>query len=140
VSGSAQDERSVPHLADPKTVAYFDANVPEYSVKRLDHAAGFVRERVNGDSSLIDIGCGVGNTLESSGIASVAAIGARVGDVVVVGLNVGINRVPLLLAGSEEVLEGLAGELHVLPRHRPLSIALWRFWHTQWNSEPGGRL
>ena len=77
VSDSAQDELSIPPLADPETVAYFDANVPEYSVERLEHAAAFIRDRADGDSSLIDIGCGVGNTLEF--VAKATRIGSLAG-------------------------------------------------------------
>jgi SAM-dependent methyltransferase len=73
-----QDERPIPRLADPETVAYFDANVPEYSVGRLEHAADFIRQRATGDSALVDIGCGVGNTLEfvadATGIEHLAGI------------------------------------------------------------------
>jgi SAM-dependent methyltransferase len=78
VADQAQDERFAPPLADPETVAYFDANVPEYSVERLEHAAEFIRERSSAGSSLIDIGCGVGNTLEfvaeSTGVENLAGI------------------------------------------------------------------
>ena len=77
MSDSTQDEVSVPRLADPETVAYFDANVPEYSVERLEHAAAFIGERTDGDSSLIDIGCGVGNTLEF--VAKATRIGSLAG-------------------------------------------------------------
>lgn len=49
--------------SDPDTVAYFDSHVPDYDPGRLEVAAAFLREHAGPDSSLIDLGCGVGNTL-----------------------------------------------------------------------------
>jgi glycosyltransferase involved in cell wall biosynthesis/SAM-dependent methyltransferase len=49
---------------DVATAAYFDAHVPEYSIKRLAHVAGFLDRHAGPGSSLIDLGCGTGNTLE----------------------------------------------------------------------------
>jgi hypothetical protein len=59
---------------------------------------------------------------EPGGIALVPALDARVGDVVVVDLDVGIDQIPSRHAGSAEVLEGPADQLHVLFRHRSRSI------------------
>ena len=63
---------------DPQTVAYFDEHVPEYSVQRLQHAADWISEHKRSDSSIVDVGCGAGNTLaflqESTGIESVVGI------------------------------------------------------------------
>jgi SAM-dependent methyltransferase len=49
---------------DRSTTEYFDSHVPAYSVGRLEFVADFIKARAGRDSSLIDIGCGVGNTLE----------------------------------------------------------------------------
>ena len=49
---------------DRSTTEYFDSYAPEYSVGRLQFAADFIKAQARPDSSLIDIGCGVGNTLE----------------------------------------------------------------------------
>ena len=61
---------------DTATIAYFDEHVPEYSLERLRHAADFVRRHASPDASLIDLGCGVGNTLayvkEAAGLSNVA--------------------------------------------------------------------
>lgn len=48
---------------DEATVAYFDSHVPEYSVGRLDRAVEFIRAHAQPGASLIDLGCGTGNTL-----------------------------------------------------------------------------
>ncbi len=48
---------------DEATIAYFDSHVPEYSVGRLDRATAFVRTHASAGASLIDLGCGTGNTL-----------------------------------------------------------------------------
>lgn len=50
-------------VRDEATVAYFDDHVPEYSVERLQRAADLINARKSGDSALIDVGCGTGNTL-----------------------------------------------------------------------------
>jgi SAM-dependent methyltransferase len=52
---------SVSH--DEKTVRYFDTEHPEYSVARLSFAAQAIAERTDARSSLVDLGCGAGNTL-----------------------------------------------------------------------------
>jgi len=49
---------------DEETVAYFDEHTPEYGTSRLDPAARFIRKHGGEGASLIDVGCGVGNTLE----------------------------------------------------------------------------
>jgi len=64
---------------DLKTEKYFDEHVPEYSHDRLDFAARTIAE-LGGKkgSSLVDLGCGAGNTLhfvrEQTGIEDVYAI------------------------------------------------------------------
>jgi SAM-dependent methyltransferase len=63
---------------DRATIEYFDSHVPEYSTERLDHAADFVRRHAGPDSTLIDLGCGVGNTLahvkETAGVSDVVGV------------------------------------------------------------------
>ncbi|MFI5025124.1 MAG: class I SAM-dependent methyltransferase [Solirubrobacterales bacterium] len=63
---------------DESTAAYFDDHVPEYSTLRLEHAASYIAEHGGPESSLIDIGCGVGNTLaflvERTGVSNVAGL------------------------------------------------------------------
>jgi SAM-dependent methyltransferase len=63
---------------DPGTVAYFDDYSPEYSVGRLEFAAEFIRSHATPGASLIDLGCGVGNTLaylkETTQIGEVAGV------------------------------------------------------------------
>jgi len=49
--------------SDADTVAYFDSHVPDYDPSRMEHVAAFIREHAGEDASLIDLGCGVGNTL-----------------------------------------------------------------------------
>ena len=51
-------------MKDEETVQYFDKHVPEYDESRLEFAAAFIKKSSNIGASLIDIGCGVGNTLE----------------------------------------------------------------------------
>jgi SAM-dependent methyltransferase len=50
---------------DLDTIAYFDESTPEYHPDRLAHAIDMIRRRVPPGASLIDIGCGTGNTLEA---------------------------------------------------------------------------
>jgi SAM-dependent methyltransferase len=50
-------------LKDAATAAYFDAYIPEYSLERLAHVVDFLRRRAAPEASLIDLGCGTGNTL-----------------------------------------------------------------------------
>ena len=52
---------SAPH--DAKTVRYFDDHAPEYSVDRLSFAAAAIARRAEPGQSLVDLGCGAGNTL-----------------------------------------------------------------------------
>ncbi len=63
---------------DEATVAYFDEVVPEYGTARLEFAARFIAEHSGPESSLIDLGCGTGNTLvylsEQAGIDRVAGL------------------------------------------------------------------
>lgn len=63
---------------DEATIAYFDSYVPEYSVERLEHAVAFLRGHAGPESSLIDLGCGVGNTLDHivnvTGVTDVAGL------------------------------------------------------------------
>jgi SAM-dependent methyltransferase len=50
-------------IKDRETVRYFDEHVPEYNLERLEHVVEAI-ERVGGQQpSLVDIGCGAGNTL-----------------------------------------------------------------------------
>jgi SAM-dependent methyltransferase len=65
-------------LHDEKTVRYFDTEHPEYSVKRLSFAAQAIAERTDTGSSLVDLGCGAGNTLaylvEATGVRDVVGV------------------------------------------------------------------
>ena len=58
------EHRRQPRLFDDGTVAYFDRYVPEYSVGRLDYGATIINRYGHEQNSLVDIGCGTGNTLE----------------------------------------------------------------------------
>lgn len=49
--------------SDADTVAYFDSHVPDYDPGRLELTAAYLREHADSRSTLIDLGCGVGNTL-----------------------------------------------------------------------------
>ena len=57
-------------IEDTDTVAYFDNHVPEYSVGRLAHPAAFISENGGASASVVDIGCGAGNTLAYMGDAT----------------------------------------------------------------------
>lgn len=63
---------------DRSTLDYFDSHLIEYTVERLDHMAALIKERAGADASLVDVGCGVGNTLaylaEATGISNLAGI------------------------------------------------------------------
>ena len=63
---------------DEGTIAYFDQHTPEYSVQRMAPAAGFIRRLAGPGASLIDLGCGSGNTLEylrsATGVERVAGL------------------------------------------------------------------
>ncbi|NQT21736.1 MAG: methyltransferase [Planctomycetes bacterium] len=50
-------------MEDQQTVDYFDKYTPEYSVERLEFAIDVIKKHGRENSSLIDIGCGVGNLL-----------------------------------------------------------------------------
>jgi SAM-dependent methyltransferase len=50
-------------VSDADTVAYFDSHVPDYDPGRLELTAEYLRRHATADSTLIDLGCGVGNTL-----------------------------------------------------------------------------
>jgi len=52
---------AAPH--DPKTVKYFDEHAPEYSTERLAVATDMIQKRAREGASLVDLGCGAGNTL-----------------------------------------------------------------------------
>jgi SAM-dependent methyltransferase len=56
-------EDAVPR--DEKTVQYFDSHVPEYSEERLQFAADALKALIDSpaEASLVDLGCGAGNTL-----------------------------------------------------------------------------
>ena len=51
-------------MKDHKTIAYFDCNTPEYGPTRLKYAVTVINRHCQKNSSLVDIGCGTGNTLE----------------------------------------------------------------------------
>jgi SAM-dependent methyltransferase len=63
---------------DEATLRYFDAHTPEYDESRLGRAADAIARRADASSSLIDLGCGAGNTLrflmERTGIREVAGV------------------------------------------------------------------
>ena len=63
---------------DRQTAAYFDARQPAYWVERFEHAAAAIRRLAAPRSSLLDIGCGTGNTLEylqrETGVADVCGM------------------------------------------------------------------
>jgi 2-polyprenyl-3-methyl-5-hydroxy-6-metoxy-1,4-benzoquinol methylase len=65
-------------LRDEKTVAYFDEQVHDYSVDRLTFIACELARLASCSASLLDLGCGTGNTLaflrESTGIRDLYAI------------------------------------------------------------------
>jgi len=52
-------------MEDKHTVGYFDRNVPEYSDYRLPHVVEAIRKHAGTDAWVVDVGCGVGNILES---------------------------------------------------------------------------
>ena len=54
-------------VTDSKTIAYFDKNTPEYHSARLGQALEAIRRHADADSSLVEVGCGVGNILERIG-------------------------------------------------------------------------
>ncbi len=74
----APDKQPEAPSEDTATIEYFDSHTPEYSLDRLDHAAAFIRSKASPDSALLDVGCGVGNTLEfmarEAGIKHIAGL------------------------------------------------------------------
>ena len=46
------------------TVNYFDNYTPEYSLERVKFAIDVIKDHGKRDSSLVDVGCGVGNVLK----------------------------------------------------------------------------
>jgi SAM-dependent methyltransferase len=69
---------SAPRILDRATAEYFDRHLPEYGVERLEPAADFIRRHASPGSSLVDLGCGAGNTLaylkETTGITDVGGV------------------------------------------------------------------
>jgi SAM-dependent methyltransferase len=63
---------------DADTVAYFDEHVPQYSTGRLAFPAEVIRSHRRGESAMVDIGCGAGNTLaylrKATGIQQVCGV------------------------------------------------------------------
>jgi SAM-dependent methyltransferase len=51
-------------ITDHETVEYFNKYVPEYSLERFDHIVGFLNSHATAESRLMDVGCGLGNTLD----------------------------------------------------------------------------
>jgi SAM-dependent methyltransferase len=51
-------------MEEERTIAYFDTNTPEYSVRRMDYALEAINRYSQQGNSLVDIGCGTGNVLE----------------------------------------------------------------------------
>lgn len=60
----APEPETVGH--DPDTVAYFDEHVIDYGTFRLEPAAAAIA-RLGSGGSLVDVGCGTGNTLKFLG-------------------------------------------------------------------------
>jgi SAM-dependent methyltransferase len=50
---------------DPKTAEYFDREMPVFHPDRMEGAIAAVKREATPESSLIDLGCGMGNILES---------------------------------------------------------------------------
>lgn len=46
------------------TSAYFDDHTPDYSGKRLRHAADVINRAARPNASILDVGCGTGNVLQ----------------------------------------------------------------------------
>ena len=63
---------------DAGTEAYFDTWTPEYDAARLAPAAEWIRRLADGDSTLVDVGCGSGNVLaylrEATGLRRLSGI------------------------------------------------------------------
>ena len=62
----AYDDRNICRAIkmNKNSVDYFDKYTPEYAVSRLEYAATIINQYGHKQNSLIDIGCGTGNTLE----------------------------------------------------------------------------
>ena len=75
---SPEHTTSQPITRDAKTEAYFDEQLHDYSVERLAFAAESIRRIAGPDASLVDVGCGTGNTLkylcETTGVRDVVGV------------------------------------------------------------------
>lgn len=47
-----------------KTIEYFDKEIPYFAPERYNFSIKMLKKYANSNSSLIDVGCGVGNILE----------------------------------------------------------------------------
>lgn len=67
-----------PQMKDVDTIKYFDSHMPEYSCNRLCYTVDIINRYADKNSSLVDIGCGTGNTLaflkEQTGLHNLCAI------------------------------------------------------------------
>ena len=54
-------------MKDRQTLEYFDRMMPHYNPVRFEFAIAYLNKTTNGESSLIDIGCGDGATYTWSG-------------------------------------------------------------------------
>ncbi len=54
-------------MYDPNTIEYFNRNVCEYSLERMDYVVQALGKLARPESSLVDIGCGAGNAIEMFG-------------------------------------------------------------------------
>lgn len=65
-------------FSDPKTKQYFNDHVPEYHTARVEHVVEAIKKYGQPGSSLLDLGCGVGNTLDylktETGISEIAGL------------------------------------------------------------------
>jgi 2-polyprenyl-3-methyl-5-hydroxy-6-metoxy-1,4-benzoquinol methylase len=63
---------------DESTRAYFEEHAPEYGTGRLRRTAEFIRREAGPGASLLDVGCGAGNTLvylrDETGVSDVAGL------------------------------------------------------------------
>lgn len=51
-------------FSDPKTEQYFNNHIPEYHTARVEHVVEAINKYGKPGASLLDLGCGVGNTLD----------------------------------------------------------------------------